>query len=53
MDNETAVDIVFMLALKEDNREEIKKLFYMVREKNLVNNVRIAQSEKEVKKLFS
>nr|WP_017209666.1 sigma 54-interacting transcriptional regulator [Clostridium beijerinckii] len=52
-DNETAVDIVFMLALKEDNREEIKKLFYMVREKNLVNNVRIAQSEKEVKKLFS
>jgi mannitol/fructose-specific phosphotransferase system IIA component (Ntr-type) len=46
------VDIVFMLALKADNREEIKKLFYMVREKNLVNCIRLAKSEKEIKKLF-
>jgi len=47
------VDIVFMLALKEDNREEIKKLFYMIREKDLVNSIRLAKSEKEIKKLFS
>lgn len=46
------VDIVFMLALKEDNREEIKKLFHMVREKDLVNCIRLAKSEKEIKKLF-
>ena len=50
--NGIMVDIVFMLALKEDNREEIKKLFYMVREKNLVNCIRLAKSEKEIKKLF-
>lgn len=50
---ETMVDIVFMLALKEDNREEIKKIFYMVREKDLVNSIRLTKSEKEIKKLFS
>lgn len=50
---EKVVDIVLMLALKEDNREEIKKLFYMIREKNLVNMIRSAGSENEIKKLFS
>src|SRR5471030_1866761 len=52
-DKEIMVDIVFMLALKEDNREEIKKLFYMVREKNLVDCIRLAKSEQEIKKLVS
>lgn len=51
--NENMVDIVFMLALKEDNREEIKKIFYMIREENLVKNIRLAQSEKEIKKMLS
>lgn len=52
-DNEIMVDIVFMLALKEDNREEIKKLFYMIREKDLVKYIHLAESEQEVKKMFS
>lgn len=51
-DKETMVDIVFMLALKEDNREEIKKLFYMIREKNIVKCIRLAKSENEIKNLF-
>lgn len=51
-DKETMVDIVFMLALKEDNREEIKKLFYMIREKDLVKCIRLAKSENEIKNLF-
>lgn len=52
-DNETMVDIVFMLALKEDNQEEIKKLFNLIRDKNLVNRIRSAKSEEEIKKMFS
>ncbi|EHI97230.1 PTS system transcriptional activator [Clostridium sp. DL-VIII] len=50
---EIMVDIVFMLALKDDNREEIKKLFYLVREKNLVNRIRLSKSSEEIKKMFS
>ncbi len=46
------VDIVFLLALKEDNREEIKKIVYMIREENLVNNIHSAKSKKEVKGVF-
>ncbi len=50
--NENMVDIVFMLALKEDNRQEIKKLFHMIREEDLVKNIRLAQSEKEIVRMF-
>lgn len=47
------VDLVLMLALKENNREEIKKLFFMIREDNLMEKLNSASSVKDIKKMFS
>jgi mannitol/fructose-specific phosphotransferase system IIA component len=47
------VDLVVMLALKENNRQEIKKLFSMIREEELAEKLKTAQSVKDIKKMFS
>ncbi|GKU28458.1 sigma 54-interacting transcriptional regulator [Clostridium folliculivorans] len=52
-DGEVMVDLVFMLALKENNREEIKKLFKIIRDENLLNELSAKSSNIEVKKMFS
>ncbi|MBK1813630.1 sigma 54-interacting transcriptional regulator [Clostridium sp. YIM B02505] len=52
-DGDVMVDLVFMLALKENNREEIKKLFNMIRDENLLNELSAKSSSIEVKKMFS
>lgn len=52
-EGEVMVDLVVMLALKENNRQEIKKLFSMIREEDLTEKLKIAQSVKDIKKMFS
>jgi len=44
---------IFALALKENNRQEIKKLFSMIREEDLTEKLKTAQSVKDIKKMFS
>ena len=52
-EGEIMVDLVIMLALKENNRQEIKKLFNMIREENLVERLNTTKSVKDIKKMFS
>lgn len=52
-EGEVMVDLVVMLALKENNRQEIKKLFSMIREEDLTEKLKTAQSVKDIKKMFS
>lgn len=52
-EGQVMVDLVVMLALKENNRQEIKKLFSMIREEELAEKLKTAQSVKDIKKMFS
>ncbi|WP_238886093.1 sigma 54-interacting transcriptional regulator [Clostridium sp. YIM B02551] len=52
-DKDVMVDLVFMLALKENNRDEIRKLFSMIRDENLLIELASKDSNKEIKKMFS
>ncbi|MDD7796338.1 sigma 54-interacting transcriptional regulator [Clostridium sp. 'White wine YQ'] len=52
-DKDVMVDLVFMLALKENNRDEIRKLFSMIRDENLLIELGSKDSNKEIKKMFS
>lgn len=52
-EGEIMVDFVMMLALKENNRNEIRKLFNILREEKVLEEVYKAKSIGQLKKMFS